>query len=112
MHECKKIQVDFKNQQAHASLIESYMGTYELSGYKNGKPYWLSLSALIGFNNNWMIADLHRGRWDDLITSSVKSERPTQNKNNWFKMLAHLISINEDISVKCTGNICFEVIPP
>ena len=105
VYECKKIQVDFKNQQAHASLIESYMGTYELAGYENGEPYWLSLSAVLAsdLNNRWVMYDLHRGVHDDLLTSSVKSERPTQNKNNWFKLLEH-ISIDEDISVKCTGN--------
>ena len=79
------------------------MGTYELSGYKNGKPYWLSLTALIGFNNFWTMADLHRGVYDSLIYSAVKSERPTESKNNWFEMLGQPISVGNDISVKCTG---------
>ena len=63
-HECKKIQIDFKNQQPPSSLSELYMGTYELSGHENGKPTWSSLTAAIYMSktNQWWITEKnHRG---------------------------------------------------
>ena len=107
-HECKKIQVDFKNQQARASLSKLYMptwymGTYDLSGYINGKPTWSSLSASIWINqdNYWIIGDIrNHGVYSGNIVDHSSSEWPTESKTSW-KLLTReneWVSVDEDIT--------------
>ena len=85
------------------------MGTYELSDYENEKPTWSSLSAAIWFDKNkyWNIGDIRkRGAYIGVLTSWVTAEWPTQSKNIWRFLTKDNVwsSVDEDISVKCTGN--------
>ena len=119
-HECKKIQIDFKNQQAHARLSELYMGTYELSDHQeNGKPTWYSVTSSIYYTdwNRWLIRknkynDLKTNQDGDISTYKVL-ELPTQSKVNWVfynegsDKADKWQPIDQDISLKCTGNTWF-----
>ena len=86
------------------------MGTYELSGHENGKPTWSSLTATIYMSkfNQWLIRETkHRddnyfNAWD---IGSFNAIWPTQRKAQWkFFIRDEWTPIEEDISVKCTGN--------
>ena len=114
-HDCKKIVVNCKYPQTYASICELHMGTYELSDYENGKPTWSSLSTSIwngggnGGDNHWIIGNikdrgLSAGVWN--IGSLIGIEWPTQSNNQWFLLNSDdkWISVEQDISVKCTGN--------
>ena len=107
-HECKKIVVNCRYPQSHASNCELYMGTYELSDYENGKPTWSSLSASIWIvgDDYWIIGDIKdRGLSASVgtIGSYIGVEWPTE--NNWFLLDSDgkWIFLEEDIVVKCTG---------
>ena len=85
------------------------MGTYELSGHENGKPTWSSLTAVIFMSpfNQWFIRETKHRDDDDFNARDMVSLAiwPTQRKAKWeFFIRDEWTPIEEDISVKCTGN--------